>query len=128
MTRDASPAPDHTRRGGTGPEGPAADPTEEYVISVGDVLTLDDSEPPPGTVVETGTGVQWKRLLKAPATYRWWQWIMTDGTFDYPHTRWQWALVTEQGPVTVVKVPAAAGPADVSAEDVLTSSEDVTEP
>jgi hypothetical protein len=108
----ASPAPDPNRRGGPGPKGPA-DPTEEYVISVGDVLDHNAAEPPPGTIVETNTGQRWKRLLEAPATYSWWQWVMTDGVFDYPHTRWQWALVTNQGPVTVVRVPGPVRDGDV---------------
>ena len=101
-----SPTPDPSRRGGSGPEGRADRTYYAYVISVGDVLTDNDSEPPAGTVVELGDGQRWKRLFNVPWTYRRWQWIATtENGVDYPLTRWQWARVTFDGPVTVVELP-----------------------
>lgn len=77
----------------------------EDPVSAGDVLTGDDPEPPPGTVVELGDGRRWKRIIKPRITYRRWRWVEVIGGFEYPFTRWQWALVTADGPVTVVQVP-----------------------
>lgn len=123
MTREnVSPAPDHTRRGGTGPEGPP-DRTEEYVISVGDVLDEHDPEPPVGTVVMLldGSDEKWRRMERSGSGAEWCWGAEHNGW----QPAWRWRRITFDGRVYVVEVPAPAGLADVSGEDVPTSSEDV---
>lgn len=91
-TAAASPAPDQTRRGGSGPAG-RADRTDEHVISVGDALTGDDPEPPAGTEVELSDGTRWKRV---PLYARGWPY----GVGEPSITR-RWQAVTAAGSVTV---------------------------
>jgi hypothetical protein len=92
----ASPTPTQTRRGGPEPEG-RADRTDEYVISVGDVLTDNSPEPPLWTIVELGDGERWRRL-PSPCDHSW----------GAAHTGWdpvwRWGRVTFDGPVTVIRV------------------------
>lgn len=77
---------------------------KENPVAVGDVLTADNPEPPPGTVVRLIDGELWRRLRRPRLTYRRWQWVRTKDGADYPNTRWHWVRVTFDGPVTVVKI------------------------
>jgi len=91
-TPATSPTPDPTRRGGSGPEG-RADRIGAPVISVGDVLSADDPEPPAGTEVELSDGTRWKRV---PLYARGWPYGV-----GQPDVARLWAGVTAGGPVTV---------------------------
>jgi len=77
---------------GIGPVG-RADRTDEYVISVGDVLSAADPEPPAGTEVELSDGTRWKRV---PLYARGWPYGV-----GQPDVARLWAGVTAGGPVTV---------------------------